>query len=176
MNTHQRRNQRTQRFRDKRNAFRYAEYGMVRKLRLQISTGIDPNIANKFKRTLLYIATSNKLFEINYNNIYQAQLRFNYKFNKAFSLLGTTNFNLNQINGGVKYFDENNFFRLNFGIRYTVFPDLIAKNLANESSRIKIFAGTQLEWKNENLNNFTGQIYKVADANLLKLVEAGSEN
>jgi ankyrin repeat protein len=64
MNTQQITNQRRQRFRDKRKAFRYAEYGMVRKLRLQISTGIDPNITNKFKRTLLYIATSNKKINI----------------------------------------------------------------------------------------------------------------
>lgn len=161
---------------------RNKSYGAFFGIELPITSKLNIGVlgsASFYKTNLerpIYIATSNKLFEINYDNIYQAQLRFNYKLNKAFSLLGTTNFNLNQINGGVKYFDENNFFRLNFGLRYTVFPDLITKNLANESSRIKIFAGTQLEWKNENLNNFTGQIYKVADANLLKLVEAGSEN
>ena len=139
-----------------------AFFGLELPVTNQLDIGIvgTANFYNAYLERPIYIATSNKLFEINYNNIYQAQLRFNYQFNKAFSLLGSTNFNFNQINGGNKYIDENNFFRFNLGLRYTAYPDLVINNFKDESNRIKIFTGTQLEWKNEYFNSF-GNLYSV---------------
>jgi hypothetical protein len=160
---------------------RNKSFGAFFGLELPITNKLDIGIvgtANFYDAYLerpIYIATSNKLFEINYNNIYQAQLRFNYQFNKAFSLLASTNFNFNQINGGNKYIDENNFFRFNVGLRYTAYPDLVINNFKDESNRIKIFAGTQLEWKNEYFNSFLGQTYTFSNEELLKLARTGSE-
>lgn len=125
--------------------------------------------ANFYKANLerpIYIETSNKLIEINYDNVYQAQLRFNYKLNNEFSLLGTKNLNFNQ----------DNFFSLNLGLRYTVFHDFNGENMPKDSSKIKMFAGAQLEWENENYKNFTNKKYSLPDAELLKLVQTGSEN
>jgi hypothetical protein len=160
---------------------RNKSFGAFFGLELPITNKLDIGIvgtANFYDAYLerpIYLATSNKLFEINYNNIYQAQLRFNYQFNKAFSLLASTNFNFNQINGGNKYIDENNFFRFNVGLRYTAYPDLVINNFKDESNRIKIFAGTQLEWKNEYFNSFLGQTYTFSNEELLKLARTGSE-
>ncbi len=160
---------------------RNKSFGAFFGLELPVTNKLDIGIvgsANFYDANLerpIYSALTNNLFEINYNNIYQAQLRFNYQFNKAFSLLGSTNFNFNQINGGNKYIDENNFFRFNLGLRYTAYPDLVSNNLKDESNRIKVFAGTQLEWKNEDFNSLLGQAYTFSNDELLKLARAGTE-
>ncbi len=128
----------------------------------------------------IYISknTTLKLFEFGYYNIFQTQVRFNYELNKAFSVVGTGNFNTSPYAYNQGQIDQHNFFRFNVGVRYSLYP--LNYNLENnaeiKNKRISIFAGSNLEWKNASIPDFLGKEYAVTDDYLLKLSRATGNN
>lgn len=128
----------------------------------------------------VYISNSSniKLFDLGNDNIFQTQLRFNYKLNKSFSVIGTANFNTSSYVYNEGQLDHDNFFRVNLGLRYSLYPlnNNLPSSNAENSKRIRIFAGSNLEWKNANIPEFIGKEITVSGNELLKLSRAGSEN
>jgi hypothetical protein len=128
------------------------------------------------------IYTSNdsklKLFDYGYYSIFQTQFRFNYQLNKEFSLLGTAHFNLSPYIYNEGKIDQSNFFRFNVGLRYSLYPlnNNLASNNDVNNKRLKIFAGSNLEWKNASIPDFIGKEYAVSNKNLIQLSRASSDN
>jgi hypothetical protein len=128
----------------------------------------------------IYISknTTLKLFEFGNYTVFQTQVRFNYQLNKAFSLLGSANFNTSPYVFNQGQIDPQNFFRFNVGLRYSLYP--LNYNFENDdeikNKRIRIFAGSNLEWKNASIPDFLGKEYAVTNENLLKLSRATGNN
>lgn len=127
----------------------------------------------------IYISKSSQLnlFDFGNYNIFQTQFRFNYQLNKEFSLLGSAHFNLSPYIYNEGKIDQSNFFRFNVGLRYSLYP--LNYNISNSevnNKRLKIFAGSNLEWKNAPIPDFIGKEYSVSNEYLIKLSRASGDN
>jgi hypothetical protein len=117
------------------------------------------------------------LFDLGNYNIFQTQFRFNYQLSKEFSVLGTAHFNLSPYIYNEGKIDQSNFFRFNVGLRYSLYP--LNYNIANSevnNKRLKIFAGSNLEWKNAPIPDFLGKEYSASNVNLIQLSRASGNN
>lgn len=155
-------------------------------IELPVTKKIDVGLVgiySKYKYNLeqpiyVYKNEAIQLFDLGNRNVFQTQLRFNYHLNNEFSLLGTANVNttpsLYQAGGS----DRINFFRFNVGLRYKFYPlnnGLENKNELNKS-RVKIFLGSNLEWKKTSVPDFIGQEREVTGKELLNLASVSGDN
>jgi hypothetical protein len=92
-------------------------------------------------------------------------------------VLGSAHFNLSPYIYNEGKIDQSNFFRFNVGLRYSLYP--LNYNISNSevnNKRLKIFAGSNLEWKNAPIPDFIGKEYNVSNEYLIKLSRASGDN